>query len=366
MTTPARTSSPYSSSSVGASTGQTIRRLKKGELLFAEGDTSRAMFFLRAGMIRLYKKKGDSQIELDTVHSGQVLGELAFLDGNPRSASGEALTDCELLEVSGPAFQEVLAKMPDWLKILLKTVVGRLRTASTRIRQLESASTAFDYSEKDGKRAAHYVYLSPTDVLKICTAVLLVGSRNVAGQARVEVRAGLLQRYANQIMGVPVAKITTLLDILAETEIISIDDEAGGKIYLDDPGFLEQVITYLNEENLIEPSKRHDLTGRSFLIMSLIVKHLPKYKRDETTGLVTVNLAEIRSIEAALSGKEPFRIEEFQQLVKFNYASNLTIRSNTDVYTSLDPDKFTLIYRMQRIVFSVHTINEQKRKGGGK
>jgi len=50
---------------------------------------------VKTGMIRLFKKKGDSQIELDTIHSGQVVGELAFLDGNPRSASGEALTDCD-------------------------------------------------------------------------------------------------------------------------------------------------------------------------------------------------------------------------------------------------------------------------------
>ena len=130
--------------------GPQTRRLKKGELLFSEGENSRAMYFLKAGMIRLFKKKGDSNIEFDTVRSGQVLGELAFLDGNPRSASGEALTECELVEISGPTFQEVLARMPDWLKIMLKTVVGRLRTASTRIRQLEQASTAFDYSDKDG------------------------------------------------------------------------------------------------------------------------------------------------------------------------------------------------------------------------
>src|SRR4051812_30131845 len=150
-----------------ASQGPQPRKLKKGELLFAEGENSRAMYFLKTGMIRIFKKKGDANIEIDTVHSGQVLGELAFLDGNPRSASGEALTDCELMEISGPTFQAVLQNMPDWLKILLKTIVGRLRTASTRIRQLETASTAYDYNDKDGKRSSHYVYLSPIDVLKI-------------------------------------------------------------------------------------------------------------------------------------------------------------------------------------------------------
>lgn len=326
------------------------------------------MYFVKSGMIRLYKKKGDSQIELDTVHTGQVLGELAFLDGNPRSASAEVLTDCELVEVSGPAFQQVLTKMPDWLKILLKTVVGRLRTASTRIRQLESASTAFDYSEKDGKRTAQYIYLSPTDVLKICSAILLVGTRNGgAGAHGTEIRVGLLQRYANQIMGVPVAKITTLLDVLSDTGITEmVEEENATKVFLKDADFLEQLITYLNEENLLEPGKRHDLSGRGFLIMSLMVKHLVKYKKDETTGLVMVNLGEIKSVEAALTGKEPFRMEEFQQLVKLGYASNLTIKSNTEVYTAVDPDKFSHAHRLQRVVLALSVVNEQKRKGGGK
>jgi CRP-like cAMP-binding protein len=275
------------------------RRLKKGELIFDEGENSRAMYFLKSGMIRIFKKKGDSEIEIDTVHSGQVLGELAFLDGNPRSASGEALTDCELVEISGQVFQATVANMPDWLKILLKTVVGRLRTASTRIRQLETASTAYDYSEKDGKRSAHYVYLSPIDVMKITSALLLVASRN--GQpcvGGVDIRIGLLQRYANQIMGVPVAKITTFLDLLAQSGITQIVDQDGGtKVVLKDIDFVEALVQYLNEENLLEPSKRHDLSLKGFLIMSLISKHLSKYKKNETTGLTEVNLAEIQKAE---------------------------------------------------------------------
>ena len=355
-------------SSVGAppaGTGSVSRKLRRGELLFSEGENSRAMYFVKAGMIRLYKKKGDSQIELDTVHTGQVVGEMAFLDGNPRSASAEALTDCDLVEVSGPTFQQVLTKMPDWLKILLKTVVGRLRTASTRIRQLETASTAFDYSEKDGKRSAHYVYLSPIDVMKIFTALLLVGSRNAqAAGGGVEIRVGLLQRYSNQIMGVPVAKITTLLDVLAECGIVSLGEEGNAtQVVLRDPDFLEQLITYLNEENLMEPSKRHDLTGRGFLIMSLIAKHMVKYKKDEVTNLTTVNLAEIRSVEAALTGKEPFRMEEFQQLVKLGYCANLTIKSATETFTTVDAEKFLQAHKFQRVVLAINVVNEQKRTG---
>jgi CRP/FNR family transcriptional regulator, cyclic AMP receptor protein len=345
-------------------TGPQIRRLKKGELLFAEGENSRAMYLLKGGMIRLYKRKGDAHIELDTVHSGQVLGELAFLDGNPRSASGEALTDCELIEISGPTFQQVLVKLPDWLKILMKTIVGRLRTASTRIRQLESSSTSYDF-DKDGKRSAHYVYISSTDALKICTALLLVGARNSPViDGVVDVRVGLLQRYANQVMGVPVAKITSMLDILSQAGVTKFGEgEHAGKIFLRDIDFLEQLIGYMNEENLLEPSKRHDLSPRGFLTMSTLCRHLSRYPADKGTGLTAINVAEIKTLETTATGKEPFRMEEFQELVKLAYASNLNVKSATEVLAYVKADSFSLATRFQRVILGISAGNEQKTKG---
>lgn len=342
------------------------RKLKRGELLFAEGENSRAMYLVKYGMIRLYKRKGDAHIELDTVHADQVLGELAFLDGNPRSASAEALIDCELVEISGPVFQEVLKKMPDWLKILLKTVVGRLRAASTRIRQLETASTAYDYSEKGGTRTANYIFLSPTDVLKIASGVLLVAARNGSpANGGVDVRVGLLQRYVNQIMGVPIAKVTTFIDILEQAKITSSTSEEGlTKVTLLDIDFLEQLIAYLNEQNVIEPSKRQDLTLRGFYVMSLIAKYLHRFPKDPATGMSTPNIAEIKKAESRADGKEPFRNEEIPELVKLGYISSLNVKSQEEIFTLLKPDTFTHSYRLQRVVMIIRSVNEQKNQGG--
>ena len=321
------------------------------------------MYLIKSGMVRIYKKKGDSDIEIDTVHSGQILGELAFLDGNPRSASGEALTDCHLVEISGPTFQAVLGKLPDWLKILMKTIVGRLRTASTRIRQLETASAAYE-SDRDGKRSSHYVYLSPPDVLKISTGLLLVAARNGAPSANgIDIRVGLLQRYVNQIMGVPVAKITSFLDILAGAGITFFGTgNEEGKVYVKDIDFLEQLVTYLNEENLKEPSKRHDLSPRGFMVMSLMAKHMSKFKADDKTGLTTVNVAIIKKTELGPTGKDAFRMEEFQELVKLGYATNLNVKSTDEIFTNVKADEFVQSYRLQRIVIGLNAANEQKRK----
>jgi CRP/FNR family transcriptional regulator, cyclic AMP receptor protein len=343
--------------------GPQARHLKRGDLLFAEGENSRAMFLIKSGMLRIFKKKGDANIEIDTLHSGQIVGELAFLDGLPRSASGEALTDTEVIEISGPTFQEVLNKSPEWMKILMKTIVGRLRSSSTRIRQLETASSAYDYSG-DGKRSSHYVFLSPPDVLRILTSILLVAARGKTAGKGIEIRPGLLQRYANQIMGVPVAKITTMLDVLVQGGLVAMDDPTSEQpMILHDIDLLEHLVAYLNEENLVEPSKRHDLSIRGFLVMSLVAKNLSRFKRDKD-GAALVNVAEIRKLETKPESKEPFRMEEFTELVKLGYASALNIKSNDEVTTSLNVETFMRNYRFQRISVAIRAANEQKTHPG--
>lgn len=344
--------------------GPIVRKLKKGEILFAEGENSRSMYYLKSGMIRIFKKKGESAIEIGTVRSGEVLGELAFLDGNPRSASGEALTDCELMEISSTTFQQVLGQMPDWLKILLKAVVGRLRAASTRIRQLETASTAYD-TDKDGKRSAHYVYLSPMDVLKSATALLLTASRHSTQvKTGYEIKTPALMRYGNQILGIPEAKLTTFLDVLTQAGFMTMTTEGNEtKAVLTDVMFIEKLVLYLNEENLAEPAKRHDVTLRGFLIMGLIAKHLAKYPKDEKTGLSKVNIAEICKAEA-VNGKDPFRLDEVPELAKLGYMTAIDIKDSTHVFTNVRPELFLQHYRFQRVVIAINSVNEQKRKGG--
>lgn len=350
-----------SSTSSASAAGPGIRRIKKGELVFAEGDTSSSMYFVKVGMIRIYKKKGDSDIEIDTIRAGSILGELAFLDGNPRSASAEALTDCELAEISASIFHSVLVKMPDWLKILLRTVVSRLRAASTRIKQLETASAAYDYADRDGRKAPHYVYLSALDVLKILSAFLLAVSRHgKTTEAGTLVKISTVLKYGNQIMGVPEAKIATIQDILLQAGVLS-----AGPVYdqvlMKEADFLEQLIAYLNEENLVEPTKRHDISLRGFIVMNAIAKHLHEYSKDKS-GDTIVNIAAIKSQESEILGKELFRMDEFVELVKLGYCSALNVKSGTEQTTSLDSDQFYKHYRFQKVAMMIQAQNEQKRK----
>ena len=359
---------------IGTEHGQCIannmepKRLKRSELLFAENETSKSMYLIKSGMIRIFKKKGDSDIEIETLRAGQIVGELAFLDGNPRSASGEAITETELIEISGPAYQAALENTPEWMKILLKTIVGRLRTATTRLKQLENASTSYDYSEKDGKRVAKYTFINTYDSLKIASAILLVAARNGVKEADgIQIKISLLEKYANQIMGIPQAKITSMCEILGQVGVMTIRDETGApRLRITDIDLLEKYIYYQNEQNLLEPEKQTLLNWKAFAAMAFIAKQLqtqePKVKyekKDETT--VRINVAEIKKLET-VDGKEPFKLEDFTPLSDSNICSVLELKSGSEAYTSFEIDKFLMHYKIQRIIKSIDSLNEQKKK----
>ena len=123
-------------------------QLKPKDILFEEGDQSKSMYFLKSGAVRIFKRKGDGKVEIETIRSGQVLGELSFFDGQPRSASAEALVACELVEISRAAMDKALQQAPDWLVTMIKTITSRLRATNNRLRILETVSTEYEVDKQ--------------------------------------------------------------------------------------------------------------------------------------------------------------------------------------------------------------------------
>ncbi len=61
-----------------------IKELKKGELLFREGDPSDAMYIIKKGKIAIVKTKGTGEVELAELGPGELVGEMAFFDNKSR------------------------------------------------------------------------------------------------------------------------------------------------------------------------------------------------------------------------------------------------------------------------------------------
>lgn len=108
--------------------------LKPGEYLLYEGEESSEMYYLQSGTLAVFKRKGDKEHQIGTIISGELVGEMSFLDKHPRSASVKAMTDSVLIIVPHEKLEATLNGLPKWFTALLHTLLDRLRKANARIK----------------------------------------------------------------------------------------------------------------------------------------------------------------------------------------------------------------------------------------
>ena len=110
------------------------RSFPKGARVFHEGDTSDACYVIRAGEVRVTREHPDCRaIALATLGPGELVGELAMIDGGVRSASVEALSDVDLLAVSANDMRGLLERNAQITAKLVVALTKRLRETNERI-----------------------------------------------------------------------------------------------------------------------------------------------------------------------------------------------------------------------------------------
>jgi CRP/FNR family transcriptional regulator, cyclic AMP receptor protein len=110
------------------------RSFPKGVRVFHEGDHSDACYIVRSGDLRVTREHPDGRaIALATLGPGDIFGELAMLDGEARSASVEALSDCELLALPAGDVRALLRGSAEITVKLVIALTRRLRESNERI-----------------------------------------------------------------------------------------------------------------------------------------------------------------------------------------------------------------------------------------
>ncbi len=108
--------------------------LSADQVLLREGEESLSMYLLQEGELVVSKQDGDEHVILGYIHSGELVGELSFLDQKPRSATVRAVTNCKLIQIPQKTIDDMFKSQPPWLEIFIKTIVTRLRETNARIK----------------------------------------------------------------------------------------------------------------------------------------------------------------------------------------------------------------------------------------
>ncbi len=126
------------------------RDFKKGQDMIVQGDAGEHILILLSGNARISMIASNGhEIVLDYVEPGQVLGEIAALDGGERTASVTAMESCKVLSISRGALGQILSKHSEMALRLLKSLAQRLRLTNTMIEG--------DRAYTSGPRLARYL-----------------------------------------------------------------------------------------------------------------------------------------------------------------------------------------------------------------
>lgn len=110
------------------------RHWPKGGQIIREGDIGDALYIILSGRLKvvLYGEEG-KEIVLSIMKEGDIFGEMALFDGEPRSANVEVMEDAECLVIHGNALMEYIKTHPAVAINFLSHLSRRLREADRQI-----------------------------------------------------------------------------------------------------------------------------------------------------------------------------------------------------------------------------------------
>ena len=119
-----------------------------GQKLFEEADkVSKGGVFSKSASRMYFIVQGEVALTiggkpLDTVKTGEIVGEMAVISERPRSATATAKTACTVLSLNGAELQGALAKTPEFALMLMSVMFDRLRFIAARVAARKIAATA--------------------------------------------------------------------------------------------------------------------------------------------------------------------------------------------------------------------------------
>lgn len=102
---------------------QACQCFRSGEIIFRQGEPRTFMFVVNEGEVEI--RIGERVVEV--VEPAGIFGEMAMIDGSPRTATAVARSDCKLVPIDEKRFQFLVQQTPYFAIEVMRILAGRLR-----------------------------------------------------------------------------------------------------------------------------------------------------------------------------------------------------------------------------------------------
>jgi CRP-like cAMP-binding protein len=113
-----------------------VRTLQAGDALFRQAEVAEALYIVESGELEVRAQAAmGEEVVLAMLGAGTVVGEMAILEGAPRSATVEALSDCRVFELSRADFESLREARS---RAAYKLILNLAQTMGERRRQTDA------------------------------------------------------------------------------------------------------------------------------------------------------------------------------------------------------------------------------------
>jgi CRP-like cAMP-binding protein len=115
----------------------TMRDVARGKTIFMKGDVGTGLFAVCSGTVEVVVPSTEGKdAVISLIKEGEIFGEIALLDGRPRTADALAFTDCILMVIERRDFLSLLHAQPKIMMKLLEILCARVRRTTDQVEDL--------------------------------------------------------------------------------------------------------------------------------------------------------------------------------------------------------------------------------------
>lgn len=108
-----------------------IREYGTSDVIFEEGSGGRELFVVLSGKVDIVKSSGAEKITIVTLGKGEFFGEMAVIDGSPRSATAvSAAADTKVMRINHARFVYLVSQQPAFALMIMDALSKRLRASN--------------------------------------------------------------------------------------------------------------------------------------------------------------------------------------------------------------------------------------------
>ena len=139
-----------------------------GEYIFREGESAAYAYVIKSGTVEITKHSADGEQVLAELAAPTIFGEMALIDGNPRSAGARAKENTVVTEVTASSFKTYLSQNPESAVRIMKTISENLRKSNQVVAKYERTGAADNGSvpiQKFSEKASDDFEIDDTDAI---------------------------------------------------------------------------------------------------------------------------------------------------------------------------------------------------------